>query len=130
MSRLQKKLLIRDHLMMLVPYFLLASLTLGRVSGWGVLKYPELINHLEKLEESSEDVEFGNRNGRNDDGNLKSLYKIIKEFGKRNNNLLFERKRMTKPASFMNKEFPTEWKSQQLINNEDAQFNSLHVDPN
>ena len=86
---------------------------------------------MEKLEESSGDVEFGrNRNGRNDDGKLKSLYKIIKEFGKRNNNLLFERKRMKKPASFMNKEFPTEWKPQQLINNEDAQYNSLHVDPN
>ena len=84
---------------------------------------------LKKEEESSDGVEFGNRNGRNDDGNLKSLYKIIKEFGKRNNNLLFERKRMKKPASFMNKEFPTEWKPQQLINNEDAQYNSLHVDP-
>ena len=89
MSRFKEKLLIRHHLMMLVPYFLLASLTLGGVSGWGVLKYPELINQLEKLEESSDVVEFGNRNDSNDDGNLKSLYNIIKEFGKRNNNLLF-----------------------------------------
>ena len=129
MSRFKKRLLIRYHLMMLVHYFLLASLPLGGVSGWGVLKYPELINHLEKLEESSDGVEFGNRNDSNDDGNLKSLYNIIKEFGKRNNNLLFERKRMMKPASFKRKEFPTEWKPQQLINNEDAQYNSLHVDP-
>ena len=50
-------------------------------SGWGVLKYPEFIKHLEELEQYRDAIQPGKIVDSNDD-NQKSLYKIIEEFGK------------------------------------------------
>ena len=71
---------------MLAIQFLILSCTAIITSGWGVLKYPEFIKHLEELEQyrdaiyPGDDIYPGKRVDSNDDNQM-SLYKIIKEFG-------------------------------------------------
>ena len=79
--------LLQDPPRMLAIQFLILSCTAIMTSGWGVLKYPEFIKHLEELEQyrdaihPGDDIYPGKRVDSNDDNQI-SLYKIIKEFGK------------------------------------------------
>ena len=73
--------LIQDPLRMLALQFLILSCTAILTSGWGVLNYPEFIKHLEELEQYRDAIHPGKRVDSNDDSE-KSLYTIIKEFGK------------------------------------------------
>ena len=52
-------------------------------------------------------MDYGNTNTKNDEDNLTSLYKIIKEFGKRGNNNSINGKRIMKITNLMKKDFPT-----------------------
>ena len=79
--------LLQHPLRMLAIQFLIPSCTAIMTSGWGVLKYPEFIKHLEELEQyrdafyPGDDIHPGKRVESNEDNQI-SLYKIIKEFGK------------------------------------------------
>ena len=73
--------LLQDPPRMLAIQFLILSCTAIMTSGWGVLKYPEFIKHLEELEQYRDAFHPGKRVDSNDDDQI-SLYKIINEFGK------------------------------------------------
>ena len=88
---------------MLAIQFLILSCTTIMTSGWGVLNYPEFIKHLEELEQYRDAIQPG-KSVDSADENQKSLYKIIKEFGKslkQHNLSLMHISKLTK-RSFLN----------------------------
>ena len=65
---------------MLVIQFLILYSTVMMASGLDVLKYPEFIKHLEKLDQNGYAIDHEKKVDKSDYDNQKSLYKIIKEF--------------------------------------------------
>ena len=110
---------------MLVIQFLILSCTVIMTSGWGVLNYPEFIKHLEELEQYRDAIHHGKRVEKFKDDNQRSLYKIIKEFGKyliKSNNSI-DRKRLMKITNLMKRSFPdSELRSHKEKKNTDNQY--------
>ena len=73
---------------MLVIQFLILYCTVIITSGLDVLKYPEFIKHLEKLDQNGYAIDHEEKVDKSDYDNQKSLYKIIKEFEMKITNLI------------------------------------------
>ena len=94
-------------------------------SGWGVLNYPEFIKHLEEIEQTRDAIHHGKRVEKFNNDNMKSLYKIIKEFGKYlfKSNDSIDRRNPMKMIKLMKRSFAiSELRSHKEKKNTDDQY--------